>query len=181
MQTIRQNPGHARQRGVSLIEVLTSMLVLAVGMLGMIAVQTNATRFLQTSHSQGTAAMLAYDIGDRMRANTPEVTSNTYNHTYNSASTSESSVTDCTSNACSSAELAAFDVDEWQTLLSDNLPASRASIARTATAGTGGATTDDFLISVHWDDDRSGSTGTECDPADKTSDDLDCWQITVSF
>jgi type IV pilus assembly protein PilV len=172
-----------RQSGVSLIEVLTSMLILAVGMLGMVAVQTSSLRNLQSAQSQGTAAQLAYDIADRMRANPGQVVANTYNHTFTPASDGEGgdSGPDCTAQICSTEQLAAYDLAEWQAQLVAQLPSVRANIARTSTAGVGGALTDDFQVTVLWDDDRSGSTGTECDPAKRTEADLDCWQVTVSF
>lgn len=174
------------QSGTTLIEVLTSILILSVGVLGMISVQSSAMRFLQSSRSQGEAALLVNDLADRMRANSAIATSdNVYVHSFEDSSsgddTQTSSVKSCVDNACSRTELAAYDLDQWQQQLADALPGCSAAVERTATAGTGGATTDDFLITVRWDDDRSGSTGTECDPALKTADDLDCWQLTVSF
>lgn len=56
-------------RGFSLMEVLISMLVLAIGLLGLAALQTQGLRASTDSYlrSQGTA--LAYDIIERMRAN----------------------------------------------------------------------------------------------------------------
>ena len=43
--------------------------------------------------------------------------------------------------------------------------------------------TDDWVpedeLTVRWDDDRSGSTGTTCPPA--SDDDLDCYTLTVTF
>jgi type IV pilus assembly protein PilV len=168
-------------RGMTLIEVLVSLLVISVGVLGMIALQANSMRFLQSSHSQGTAAMLANDVADRMRANGLETNNNNgYNHAFNGVHES-TTVADCTAQPCTSAQLANYDLDQWQHLLTASLPSASSAIARTTTAGTGGATTHNFLVTIRWDDDRSGSTGTECDPAQKTSADLDCWQITVSL
>ncbi len=182
-----------RQGGMTLIEVLTSMLILSVGVLGMISVQSSAMRFLQSSHSQGDAAMLVNDLADRMRANQAIATSdNAYVHQFGSSivddeqeagqdTGNDTNAKDCASDTCNSAEMAAFDLEQWQEQLARSLPDATAVIARTATAGTDGAKTDDFLITVRWDDDRSGSNGTECDPTKKTAADLDCWQLTVSF
>lgn len=173
------------QSGMSLIEVLVSMLIISIGVLGMIATQANAMRFLQSSHSQGAAAMLADDLANRIRANTVEAINNdAYVHRFSSSGESSretDTIKNCAFVACSTAELASWDLEQWQQTMMASLPSSSSVVTRSATAGTGGATTHDFLITLRWDDDRDGSTGTECDADKKTSADLDCWQMTVSF
>ena len=173
------------QSGMSLIEVLVSMLIISIGVLGMIATQANAMRFLQSSHSQGAAAMLADDLANRIRANATEaIDKNAYVHRFNSSgeSTQETdTIMNCAFVACGSGELASWDLSQWQQTMMASLPSASSAVTRSATAGTGSATTHDFLITLRWDDDRSGSTGTECDAGKKTSADLDCWQMTVSF
>lgn len=56
------------QRGVSLIEVLVSVLVFSVGLLGLAAMQLNALKANQTATVRSHATFLAYEMGDRMRA-----------------------------------------------------------------------------------------------------------------
>ncbi|WP_412548645.1 type IV pilus modification protein PilV [Pseudomonas sp. MWU13-2105] len=58
-----------RQAGVSLIEVLVAMLVLAVGLLGAAALQLNALRYTDSSTTSTQASFIAYDLLDRIRAN----------------------------------------------------------------------------------------------------------------
>lgn len=58
-----------RQAGVSLIEVLIALLVLSVGILGMVALQTRTLALERETHLRSQASNLAYDLGDRMRAN----------------------------------------------------------------------------------------------------------------
>ncbi len=56
-------------RGVSLIEVLIAMLVLAIGLLGLAALQAQGLRFSNDALVRTQATALASDLLDRMRAN----------------------------------------------------------------------------------------------------------------
>jgi type IV pilus assembly protein PilV len=58
----------SRQRGVGLVEVLISVLVLSVGMLGMAGLQTSTLRNNESSLQRGMAVVKAYYIADVMRA-----------------------------------------------------------------------------------------------------------------
>jgi type IV pilus modification protein PilV len=58
----------SRPRGFSLIEVLVAMLVLAIGLLGLAALQTQGVRFNHDAFVRTTATNLAMDITDAMRA-----------------------------------------------------------------------------------------------------------------
>lgn len=60
---------HGRQSGFSLIEVLISMLVLAVGLLGIAALLTVSLRNAQGASSQNQATIQAYAMLDALRAN----------------------------------------------------------------------------------------------------------------
>ena len=53
---------HRRAAGFSLIEVLVSMLVLGIGILGMAALQLNSMKFNQTAAVRTQATFLAYDM-----------------------------------------------------------------------------------------------------------------------
>ena len=56
-------------RGVSLIEVLISVLVMGVGLLGIAAMQATALRNSQSSLERSQAVVQSYTILDAMRAN----------------------------------------------------------------------------------------------------------------
>ncbi|NRB38249.1 MAG: type IV pilus modification protein PilV [Pseudomonadales bacterium] len=57
------------QRGMNLIEVLITILVLSVGLMGMAAIQLTGLKSNQSAYFRSQASMLAYDMADRMRAN----------------------------------------------------------------------------------------------------------------
>ena len=65
---MRAGSKHA-QEGMTLIEVLVALLVLAVGLLGAAAIQLNALKYTDSSRMTSQASFIAYDMMDRIRAN----------------------------------------------------------------------------------------------------------------
>lgn len=63
-----RSPGRF-QRGMTLIEVLISLLILAIGLLGAAAIQLNALKYTDSSTKTSQASFIAYDMMDRIRAN----------------------------------------------------------------------------------------------------------------
>jgi len=59
------------QAGMSLVEVMVAVFVLAAGLLGLAALQSRSLAFAQTSLYRSIAADLAADLADRVRANRP--------------------------------------------------------------------------------------------------------------
>ncbi|BCQ64926.1 hypothetical protein PBOI14_66760 [Pseudomonas sp. Boi14] len=57
------------QDGMTLIEVLVALLILAVGLLGAAAVQIKALQYTDSSRMTTQASFIAYDMLDRIRAN----------------------------------------------------------------------------------------------------------------
>lgn len=100
---------HDKQQGVTIIEVLVSVIVLAVGILGVTKLQSaslgNAHKSLGRTH----AAYLAYEILDRIRANPTEIYSI-------SEGNMPSSIVDCLgdSKECTSEQIKNFDLAEWK-------------------------------------------------------------------
>lgn len=58
-----------RQCGMTLIEVLVSVLILAIGLLGAAAIQLNALKYTDSATLSSQASFIAYDMMDRIRAN----------------------------------------------------------------------------------------------------------------
>ncbi len=71
-------PDRRRQCGVSLIEVLVSVLVVSLGLLGAVALQATALRNNQGSYERTQTAILTQGIFDAMRANLPGVIAGSY-------------------------------------------------------------------------------------------------------
>lgn len=60
-----------RQAGISLLEVLVALFVLAVGLLGVIAMQAESIKLNQQAYGSTQAIFAANDAAERMRVNMP--------------------------------------------------------------------------------------------------------------
>ena len=153
LQMIRQ------QSGFTLLEVLVTAIILAIGLLGLAGLQVFGLKNNQSAYMRSQATLLAYDIADRMRANPVGFRDGAYN---NPTATEESNCVSTT--GCSSAEMAEHDMFEWTSTLSDQLPGGVgiACIDSTPDDGIPGTpdcdnTGNTYAIKVWWDDDRSGN------------------------
>lgn len=160
-------PGRG-QRGDTMIEVLVTIIIIAVGVLGAAALQVTTLKNLSSSHSASVAAILAEDFSERMRANPDEALDNDA-YVHNAA---PGTFPDCAADACSMAQLATYDMGTWWQQLTAVLPSGRGEVTRNAGTNT-------FVLTVRWDDDRSGSTGVNC-PSQSTND-LECFRFNVTI
>lgn len=118
--------------GFSLIEVLISMLVLTVGVIGAVGMQLAALRTTQQSAYQRNALQIASDIADAIRAlkSLPNVTGEARTFPpvdYNSANSSEPTApgTSCFTDPCDAQALIDFEVYEWKKRVRAVLPSGR--------------------------------------------------------
>ncbi len=151
----------ARQAGFSLIEVLVSILVVAIAVLAMGGLQLGSLRATGGSMLRTIATQQAYDIADRARANMPAYRAGTYAST--GAGTNHAA---CFSAAgCTPQEQAEMDVYLWNQTNASVLPSGQGVICIDSTPndGTPGAPACDnvaganLAVKIWWDDDRSGS------------------------
>ena len=112
------------QRGVTLIESLVAIVVMALGILGILGVQMRTLTDTQTSVRRAQAIRLIEDMGERMKAN-PSALANLNSYVTNFAATP--TVPDC-SGGCTAANLATYDVAAWKRTVRENLPLGKASI-----------------------------------------------------
>src|SRR4030067_2895045 len=103
------------QGGFSLLEVLIALLVLAVGLLGLAALQNMGLRLNHQSYERTQATILIYDMIDRMRANPAGVVAN--NYALSMTSTPPTATQDCEVTICTSAAMAAYDMNRWITTI----------------------------------------------------------------
>jgi len=64
----RRVPGRRRQAGITLIELLVSLLIFSFGMLGLAGLHIRTLAYAQSSLFRSQATALADDVFDRMRA-----------------------------------------------------------------------------------------------------------------
>lgn len=152
-----------QQSGVSLIEVLVSVIVMAIGLLGLAALQGSAVRFNHSAELRSIANSQAQSMIDRMRANKQGVESGFYNNLSGLPSPTQCS-------ACSPAQLAQYDLYQFNSTNAQLLPSGQGRVT-----GNGRV----FTITIFWDNDRSGATGTNC--SGNTALDLTCLSMSVEL
>lgn len=183
------------QSGITLIEVLITVLVLAIGLLGIAALQTTAMTGNYTSYQYTQAAFLAQSMLERIRANrNAYANGNSY---YNLAvGTAPAVAGTCYNTACSPQQQALWDMGIFyaqvtgastltgvKTLTPKDssgnyigaLPGGQVSIACDTPFPIN--TPGKCLVTVYWDPGRSGASGTSCVASDPTA--LKCFRLAA--
>lgn len=123
-----------KQRGLTLIEVLVAVLVLAIGLLGYAGLQATSLRYNHGAYASTQATTLAVDIADRMRANPDAARNGAYDLEFDEATSGNGTV-------------AENDLHAWRTTLTDLLPEGTSAVD---VDNDGSA-----RIDICWLDDRS--------------------------
>ncbi len=140
--------GAKRRTGFTLIEVLVSVIILSIGMLGIAGLQAATSRYKMNSWARNAAAVLVSDFADRVRANSSEAGS-----AYSKAPTASSYVlqqtwadqatvpdaptVDCQAPgvSCTPAQRATYDLTIWRRELRRVMPTGSAWIEGSRAAG----------------------------------------------
>ena len=154
-----------QQKGFGILEILITVFVLAVGLLGIASLQTLGFRASQGSYMRTIASYKAYEMIDRMRANPDGIAAGSYN-----AISGIPSATDCSLQSCSFSAMATYDANQWNTELAYLLPSGQGTVTRSGSV---------FTVVVRWDENKKGATGLDCDPDEET--DLSCFTVNVQL
>lgn len=127
----------SRQTGFSMVEILVTLVVLSLGLLGVLGLQVTGLQRNDGAYLRTQASLYAYDIADRMRANRDNALAGTYNLLM-------------TDSAPTGSGIANLDRSEWFTDLG-SLPGGDGSINVAGNVAT---------IVVQWDDSRAGGSQT---------------------
>ena len=112
-------------RGFGLLEVLTALTVLSVGVLGVVALQLHTARISQDTHYRTIALQLASDVAEHLGQ--PSGTRHAASWDSASHSDSEPPAADCFGSRahCGIDEMAAFERQGWLQRLHAGLPGAR--------------------------------------------------------
>lgn len=132
-----QHMRRKHQSGFSLLEVLVTILILAIGLLGLAGLIASSMRNNHGAFYRTQAVWLAYDISDRMRANRQLALSGSYNFNNLASGTVPTAGT----------SIASIDLAQWSAAAA-TLPSGRVSAAV-----DGG--TRRVIITVQWNDTRA--------------------------
>jgi type IV pilus assembly protein PilV len=128
-----------RARGFTLLEILIAVLVLALGIIGGVALQLGALRARHQAVLLSHATQLATSLAERMRANpTQSATYLTLNYDALAEPSPPAPSVLCHGAACDASQLALADLYDAKLLVKQNLPAGRVLICRDAGLWSGG-------------------------------------------
>ena len=141
MSRIRRAQGGRCQQGATLLEVLISVLILGIGMLGIAAMQATALRNSQGSLERSQAVIQSYSILDAMRANRDRAIAGDYNLPAMTCAV-----------PATGASLAASDLNQWLSELRN----ARMGVGPTACGQVQCVGADgDCTVSVQWSEERA--------------------------
>jgi type IV pilus assembly protein PilV len=115
-----------RQRGLSMIEILVTLTIVAFGLLGLLGLQARALSFQKDSFDRKSAAEMVSEFAERARINYEGFRRGFYN-----ADLSPTAVTPAIVGCappCSALQTATRDLAEWYTELRRRIPASGAYV-----------------------------------------------------
>ena len=141
---MRLNYAPTQQHGVSMIESLVALLVLALGILGMAGVQTRVLVDTRTANHRATAMGLINDMTNRMLLNREQMVNyytntstypntNGWNATVALVPPTNCLVNDAAATPCTSIQMAQADLNQWLNTIRTTLPSGDARIFESGT------------------------------------------------
>ena len=114
------------QQGITLLETLVAIVIMALGILSVLGLQMRTLTNTQTSLYRAQAIRLIEDLNERLASN-PNALINisTYASSWNNKPTATK---DCSTSTCTHSELASYDIAQWKTLVANTLPLGDASV-----------------------------------------------------
>lgn len=130
------------QRGFTLVEILVTLVLVSVGLLGVAALQLTTLRGNQESYVRSQASVLAADILDRIRANPLAFRNGAYDVTWDATGTASTRAGD--------------DLRAWQQAIDTVLPGGANNTAgRIVRASAGGRHI--VTVSIRWTERPAGN------------------------
>jgi type IV pilus assembly protein PilV len=154
------------QAGATMIELMVALFVLAIGLLGALALQLDSVRSNQSAVFASEAQLLAVNMVDRILAYN-NVLITTDDDDYDSIDTNSAvTMPTCMSAGCTVAQQKTYDIATWKNELVSRLPGGRGTVNY-----SGGV----YTVLVMWDRDVTGASNVGCGGNPKV--DLTCYQM----
>jgi len=145
----------AGSRGLTLIEVLITLFIFAIGLLSVAGMQAIAKKANFEAVQRTTATFVAYDIIERMRANGDSLA------LYLTAGVGGESLsapgTDCSAASCTPTQLAAYDMYEWERAIdgrseesADGSSAGGLVLPTACVTGPAAGTAGAYTVAIAW-------------------------------
>ena len=127
------------QRGFTMLEVLVSMIVISLGLLGHAGLQATSLKNANTAYLRSQATILSHDIVERMRVNRTVALTGSYNVAIGSTGGGGGGIV-------------GSDLTEWKRNLLQSLPAGDGAVVVSGV----GASQGNVQVTIQWDDDGDG-------------------------
>lgn len=144
----------AKLRGFTMLEVLLTLVIIAVALLGTAGLHSFAMKMNQGGQLRTQAVILGLDLLERIEANNESAVAGNY-----AVSTLPTSATvDCAAQPCTPADLATYDLNQFRQRLLAQLPNSSVTITRT------GAGPFIYTVQVNWQERIAKAAGSATNP-----------------
>lgn len=148
-------PATRKMGGFTLVELLVAIIVSAIGLLGLMNMQTLAVRWNHGAFLRSQAILQAHEMAERMYANPAGLAAGNYN---NISGIPEDVPTCRTTSSetnidCSASQLASFDLAEWNTTNALLLPSGAGTVS-TPVNGV-------YTITLSWQEIESSGAATK--------------------
>lgn len=158
-----------KHQGFTLIEVLISLLIMTLGIVGVLKMQTQSLKSNQRAHFRTQADLLSRDMLARMQANKTEAKNGKY-----VAGSKPANASNCQTIECSPTQLTQWDLYQWYEQIERQLPSGSATVENF------GVDTNRYLISIRWDDYRTSQT-LDTQNCGNESGKVLCWGTVVQL
>lgn len=142
-----------KQRGLSMIEILVTLTIVAFALLGLLGLQARALSYQKDSFDRKAAAELVSNLAERMRANYLGFRAGNYDNDFDDADATPG-VTAC--SPCDPLQLATKDMDEWRIDLRRRIAGGASYIQ------WDGATPNWVVVTVAWPEPQSPGLDAVC-------------------
>jgi type IV pilus assembly protein PilV len=148
----------SKTTGFSLVEVLVSLLILSIGLLGLAGLQGVALKTADSANLRATAALLSHEILEQMRANRAAAINGDYTLVLADEDNPapEKPEPDCNEATCDATEIAEHDVYSWR----DNIVNGNATSNKFPSGNAAISVDSDGIatITIQWNDSRANVT-----------------------
>jgi type IV pilus assembly protein PilV len=149
--TADRRPAFApRAAGFTIVEVLVSLVILSIGLLGIAKLVLYSAHSNDSAYLRSQATQLAYEILDNMRANPTAVGLGSYTTPLSAAATPPG--VNCVTASCPPANLALYDIYIWKSRLAAGSPTFGALPSGQGSVTVTGTSPLMATIVVQWDD-----------------------------
>lgn len=172
-----------QQRGITLIEVLVSILILGLALISLAGLQSYTVKYQLGSANRAVLSMLVSDFAERVRANreaapggssaaaaaSPYLLSATWAEQDKAPGAAE---TDCVKVGCAdAATLARWDMALWRQRVREELPRGSAQVSGTLQNG--------MDVTIMWQDNELGAESPVCSASPTPAEARNCCPVSL--